>query len=996
MPNNCFSWLHLTDLHYGLKGQHCLWPNLRQPFLDDIAKLHGLCGPWDAVLFTGDLVQSGEPEQFEAMQRGFLDPLWARLDKLGSGDAKLLAVPGNHDLIRPDPKLDNPAAHRLLERDGFDGVNDWFWDKPACSYRSVIDEAFRPYLNWWCSAPHRAAPVICGMLPGDFAATLPVGGRAIGIIALNTAFLQLAGGDYEKRLVWDARQIHALCPDGIDHWIEAHDQCLFLTHHGTDWLTTDARKHGETEIAPAGRFAAHLFGHMHETEIQHIRRGGSEKASRLLQGCSVFGMEKHGEPPTIARAHGYSAGRIAFDADGATLRLWPRIATNKPDGWRYVPDHHQILTSDEGTAPDRLYCPPKPASALPTPAGRPAPSPSQSAALPTATNPLAEWTRIDQADLDNLSPLTAGEVLRYFDGALPTWRHAVCAGIPRRHRVAELVQSFEKAREKRAGCALQLIRAAGGEGKSTLLLQAAADLVRTGHWTVLWRGDADVALPVSDLSALATGHCWLIVADDAENLVPALDGAASLLSAAGRTNVHFLLAARDVDWIAAQGSTTALADRLDVRDDLLLQGISKQDAKAIVGAWEAQGEAGLKRLAKSARNKRADLLFKAVRNASVGSDDGSLFGALLHVRFDESGLRAHLAHLMHRLRDMPIEGSTATLLDALLPVAACHAVEIPGIDERVLADLIGVPRGQVHTRVVKRLGAESTAVHSAGHVLTRHIDVARAIVVEAERSLEIDLGEVWASIIRQNVKTSLDVHVHSASFSPIVHIGPRLAKALPELLSAKRRHAIAAAAARAAVEGKSDWLSCVVNLGKTYRNAGNYDTAAGLFRQELFAAPVKVDYELNIRGYWYEWGVCEGLAATERTADAWLQGLSLSDHLNPAPITLERIKLSCAGLGVAFGKLAGREGQNTFALARRAAAWLGERGGPDAKTYFKDHHQAADALGTPWPPGREQAIAWLRAAVQTAGRALQDPFLKALADPDAVNFTHLDTKLQHR
>jgi hypothetical protein len=27
MPTNSFSWLHLTDFHYGLKGQDCLWPS---------------------------------------------------------------------------------------------------------------------------------------------------------------------------------------------------------------------------------------------------------------------------------------------------------------------------------------------------------------------------------------------------------------------------------------------------------------------------------------------------------------------------------------------------------------------------------------------------------------------------------------------------------------------------------------------------------------------------------------------------------------------------------------------------------------------------------------------------------------------------------------------------------------------------------------------------------------------------------------------------------
>ncbi len=56
MSTDCFSWLHLTDFHYGLKGQDCLWPTLRDPFLDSLAELHDRCGPWHAVLFTGDLV----------------------------------------------------------------------------------------------------------------------------------------------------------------------------------------------------------------------------------------------------------------------------------------------------------------------------------------------------------------------------------------------------------------------------------------------------------------------------------------------------------------------------------------------------------------------------------------------------------------------------------------------------------------------------------------------------------------------------------------------------------------------------------------------------------------------------------------------------------------------------------------------------------------------------------------------------------------------------
>ena len=56
-------------------------------------------------------------------------------------------------------------------------------------------------------------------------------------------------GNYEGRLVWDARQLHALCDDGVDRWTKQHDVCLLLTHQGPNWLTPQARKHGEADIA---------------------------------------------------------------------------------------------------------------------------------------------------------------------------------------------------------------------------------------------------------------------------------------------------------------------------------------------------------------------------------------------------------------------------------------------------------------------------------------------------------------------------------------------------------------------------------------------------------------------------------------------------------------------------------------------------------------------------------------------------------------------------
>ena len=186
MPTESFSWLHLTDFHYGLKGQGHLWPTLRAPFLESLASLHEKCGPWDVVFFTGDLVQSGKSDEFTRLQVEVLDPLWQTLKELGSGDAVLLAVPGNHDLFRPNPFEDDAAAERLLERGGFERIEGKFWDQPPGSYRRVVNNAFAAYSAWWKAAPRRPVAIHDGILPGDFSATLACGVRRIGIVGLNT------------------------------------------------------------------------------------------------------------------------------------------------------------------------------------------------------------------------------------------------------------------------------------------------------------------------------------------------------------------------------------------------------------------------------------------------------------------------------------------------------------------------------------------------------------------------------------------------------------------------------------------------------------------------------------------------------------------------------------------------------------------------------------------------------------------------------------------
>ncbi|MFI3185241.1 MAG: metallophosphoesterase, partial [Methylococcaceae bacterium] len=356
------------------------------PFLDDLTTLHAETGPWQVVFFTGDLVQQGKSEEFRAMQKEVLDRLWEKLTELGSGDAVLLAVAGNHDLFRPNPRDDNPAMDALLNKDGFDLIADKFWNNPAGTYCRASNETFAAYTEWWQATPHRPKDITKGILAGDFAHTLQCCDKNIGIIGLNTAFLQLQGGDYKGKLAWDARQLNAVCSNDINAWLNRHDLCLLLTHQGQDWLTPEAKKHGETEIAPAGRFALHLFGHQHEADYQYLRVGGSPKAIRRLQACSVFGMENFGEPPVTVRSHGYAVGRIEFNETHASLKIYPRIATDKPQsiGWRFIPDNNLVLDGIS-TAPETLFL--RGQKTVPSIPVHNDPKPTASPAVPHSTLP---------------------------------------------------------------------------------------------------------------------------------------------------------------------------------------------------------------------------------------------------------------------------------------------------------------------------------------------------------------------------------------------------------------------------------------------------------------------------------------------------------------------------------------------------------------------------------------------------------------------------------
>ncbi|NVB39605.1 AAA-like domain-containing protein [Pseudenhygromyxa sp. WMMC2535] len=346
-----FSWLHLSDLHQGMWSQGWLWPNVREAFFDDLARLHDRCGPWELVLFTGDLTQRGSKEEFARFDTT-LDELWEKLASLGSTPA-LLAVPGNHDLVRP-PRL--RAVHRLLvEWETNPEAHDELWNDPESEYREALAEIFAPYQDWWL---RRAASLPAdwhyreGLLPGDWSVVIPCGRRKLGVLGLNSSYVQLTGSDFLGKLHIDVRQFHGACEGDGPRWARDNDLSLLLTHHGPDWLGPSGLSALRAEIDVPPRFFAHLHGHMHEQAQYSVSEGGAA-LRRRWQAPSLFGLEQVGDE--LERAHGYTAGRLELDANLARCRLWPRSAVQTHAGpWRLGVDREIVLEEDGGTRAELL------------------------------------------------------------------------------------------------------------------------------------------------------------------------------------------------------------------------------------------------------------------------------------------------------------------------------------------------------------------------------------------------------------------------------------------------------------------------------------------------------------------------------------------------------------------------------------------------------------------------------------------------------------------
>ena len=322
------NWLHLSDLHFGLDDRSWLWPKLKHDLFRDIEKLADQVGGWDIVFFTGDFTQTGSAAEFDRLNKE-LEDLWKVLAQSGRTPG-ICIVPGNHDLVRPEG---GSAITRTLTQLWWNqpDLRRQFWREESCEYREAVRQFFVNFSAWAANLPVPALPTVPGILPGDFSATFTKGGVELGILGLNSTFLQIASGNWKEKLDLHVSQLNAVCGGDPVLWLKERTTSVLLTHQPPSWLAPEAADHFRQEIYPAGRFFAQLCGHQHEPEAFELSEAGA-LPRRLRQAPSVFGLENWDGTDPKQRIHGYTAGQFTFEASGGFEKLWPRVAVKARHG----------------------------------------------------------------------------------------------------------------------------------------------------------------------------------------------------------------------------------------------------------------------------------------------------------------------------------------------------------------------------------------------------------------------------------------------------------------------------------------------------------------------------------------------------------------------------------------------------------------------------------------------------------------------------------------
>ncbi len=869
MPD--FRWLHLSDFHTGKDnyGQVKLFRYIVD-YLDQNRK-NGIIP--DAVFITGDIASQGGQEQYRLFFEEFMVPLTDVYD----GMPKIYMVPGNHDLDRKKCRVAAKSLYQISEdtkTEFFDVSEEGFLFRSEIFSRFLnFEKCSKEYGSDICFPVHE----IFGK-KGCFTDIISMNHKNIGIIGTNTAWLSNSDADYGKLALGKYILEEALAE------LKSCEYKIVLGHHPLDWMQWEHRKQIKTLLAK--NHAVYLHGHLHKNSGELML--SYDKGFLALQSGAAFqaredevyynslqwGELDYQNETVRIRPEKWSANRQEFITDDSENLSDGCYQDNDGKSWLF-PNVISFLDKHERRDKKQIKVPPG-------------------------------WCLIDKAFIEKRSNPSSNDILKYFDGKEPSYDDIFSSFLPVRDIVMKIRDEFlQSNRDGKTKCVL--ITGAGGEGKTTVLLQAVRELTQRHGWQalVLRQAERDMDFPENRILNLAKEGNWIICADNCFTISNKLFGLLKKLAKKREKHVHLLMCARDIDWHNSDSGKMPWRNYASYRV-FRMRGITENDAEKIVRSWGNLGEEGLGRLNNlSLEDAKKELCESATNEISKNEpEEGALLGAMLTVRHGEE-LQEHIYNMLLRLQEIPL-GSSHNLLDAFACIVAMHSEKLYYLSKIVMAQRFNVELKNVKKNILTPLGDEAASAVSGDLIYTRHILIAKAARKLLDKEFGYEMDEIFVELAVAAAQAK--------EKGEFVESYARWAYLSDYFINKNQSLAIRLDQNILNVNPYDPFI--IVHLSRLYRDVKDYDMALKLFRE--------VDYIEEDRPFFCEWALVEA-NADNKAASVCLSAIALSDHITKKIIDVKNAYINLFSIANTFYELYKQYKNNDYLCASLAAVRIGER-----------------------------------------------------------------------
>jgi predicted MPP superfamily phosphohydrolase len=247
-------WLHISDLHIG-KNSQAQAVAIKYLFRAIQDASNGK--PFDFVIISGDLTNSGLKEQFCKFEELIIGPI--KKSELFAS-AQIISVPGNHDI---DCNSVLPVMWSKLGKDRqaifFDNTSDGI---KVRNQRSIGFQNYSDFLN---------KNKICGVDPQMEVAkinTFTIRDEEIKFITVNTALFSDHEANDKNEVPVPLPAIRSLLASDEGN---SSSKIIIVGHHPTSWFTHESTIKFDSFLYTNS--AVYIHGHMHNIQIQSNQKG---------------------------------------------------------------------------------------------------------------------------------------------------------------------------------------------------------------------------------------------------------------------------------------------------------------------------------------------------------------------------------------------------------------------------------------------------------------------------------------------------------------------------------------------------------------------------------------------------------------------------------------------------------------------------------------------------------------------------------------------------